>query len=274
MIYSIKQFPDKKFTDKMDLTRFIKKNFEDIKRAKLMEYKNNANKSVDISNLEANFTPKIEDITGDVIRVKAIINSTNVIDSHLDLHTRNAWNKSVKENKTTYILQEHANKFTHVISKKGKNLNESMNFKDFGFDDMEFTANISDFILKREDNPFMFDQYATGKVSNHSVGMLYVLGKLELAIYDEDSEKNMEFFEKYKAQAINPEVADDNGYFWVVSEAVKREGSAVVFGSNPITPTLSVENYEPSAGHSQSNKTKPSNDTSNELIKFINLLNI
>ena len=270
MIYSIKQFPDKKFTDKMDLTRFVKKNLEDIYRSKLMEYKNNANKIVDISNLEANFTPKTGDITGDVIRVKAIINSTNIIDSHLDLHTRNTWNKSVKENKTTYILQEHANKFTHVISRKGKNINESMNFKDFGFDDMDFTANISEFILKREDNPFMFDQYAQGKVSNHSVGMLYVLGKLELAIYDEDSEKNMAFFEKYKEQAINPEVADDNGFFWVVSEAVKREGSAVVFGSNPITPTLEVLNYEPSAGHSDLNKYEPSNDTQDILKELFN----
>ena len=235
MIYSIKQFSDKKFTDKMDLTRFLKKNLEDVQRYKLNEYKNNANKSVDISNLEANFTPKIESITGDYIKVKSIINSTNIIDSHLDLHTRNTWNKSVNENKHTYVLQEHANKFTHVISKKGKNFNESMNFKDFGFGDMDFTANISEFILKREDNPFMFDQYVQGKVTNHSVGMLYVAGKIELAMYDEDSEKNMQFFDKYKEQAINPELADANGYFWVISEAVKREGSAVVFGSNPIT---------------------------------------
>lgn len=261
-MYSIKQIADKKFADKMDLTRFIKSNYSDIVRLKLAEYKNNVNKAVDINRLESNFTPKIEDISGDIIEVKALINSTNIIDSHLDLHTFKAWNKSVADNKSTYILQEHQNKFTHVLSRKGANSNEVMNFKDFGFGDMDFTANISTFTLKREDNPFMFDQYAQGKVTNHSVGMLYVMGKLGLAYYDEDSEKNMEFFEKYKAQAVNPEMADEYGYFWVVSEAVKREGSAVVFGSNPITPTLEVRNYEP-GNHSQSNKNEPSNDTQN-----------
>jgi hypothetical protein len=260
MSYSIKQFADKKFTDKMDLTRFIKQNLADIQKAKLIEYKNNANKAIDISNLEANFTPEIEEIKGDIIEVKALINSTNIIDSHLDLHTSKAWNKSVKDNKTTYVLQEHKNDFTHVISRKGLNTNEKFNFKDFGFSDMEFTGNLSTFTIKRNDNPFMFDQYAQGKVMNHSVGMLYVMGKLELAYYDEESEKNMSFFEKYKAQAVNPELADEHGYFWVVSEAVKREGSPVVFGSNPITPTLSVKNYEPS-NHSQSNKSEPSTDT-------------
>jgi len=272
-MYSIKQIPDKQFTDKMDLTRFIKKNFDDILRLKLMEYKNNVNKAVDINKLEANFNPNIEDITGNIIEVKALINSTNLIDSHLDLHTFKAWNKSVSDNKTTYVLQEHQNKFTHVMSRKAANTNEVMNFKDFGFEDMDFTANISTFQLKREDNPFMFDQYALGKVSNHSVGMLYVMGKIELAYYDEDSEKNMQYFERMKAQAINPDVADEYGFFWVVSEAVKREGSAVVFGSNPITPTLEVKNYEPQK-HSESNKNEPPQGTQNEVSKLFNLIKV
>jgi hypothetical protein len=148
-----------------------------------------------------------------------------------------------------------------------------MNFKDFGFGDMDFTANISTFTIKRDDNPLMFDQYAQGKVINHSVGMLYVLGKIELAYYDEDSEKNMNFFEKYKSQAVNPEMADEYGFFWVVLEAVKREGSAVVFGSNPITPTLSVKNYEPQK-HSESNKNEPPQGTQSEVEKLFNLIKV
>jgi hypothetical protein len=263
----------KKFADKMDRTRFIQKNMDDLFRLKLSEYKNNANKAIDINRLEANFAPQIEDITTDIIEVKALINSTNIIDSHLDLHTFKAWNKSVSDNKSTYILQEHQNKFTHVLSRKGANTNEVMNFKDFGFNEMDFTANISTFQLKREDNPFMFDQYAQGKVNNHSVGMLYVMGKIELAYYDEDSEKNMQYFERMKTQAINPEMADEYGFFWVVSEAVKREGSAVVFGSNPITPTLSVKNYEPRK-HSESNKSEPPLGTQNEVSKLLNLIKV
>jgi len=271
-MYAIKQIPDKKFTSKMDLTRFIKSNIDDIVRLKLAEYKNNVNKAIDINALESNFTPLIEDIKGDVIEVKAIINSTNIIDSHLDLHTFKTWNKSVTENKSTYMLQEHQGNFTHVMNRKGLNTNEVMNFNQFGFSDKEFTANLSTFTLSEKDNPFMFRQYAEGKVMNHSVGMLYVMGKLELAYYDEDSEKNMAFFERYKMEAVNPDVADEYGFFWVVTEAVKREGSAVVFGSNPITPTLYVKNYEP---REHSNIDEPLKNTQQiEMNKFIKSLNL
>ena len=274
MIYSIKQFPDKKFTDKMDLTRFIKKNFEDIQKAKLIEYKNNANKAIDINTLEANFTPKIEDITSDIIEVKALVNSTNIIDSHLDLHSFKTWNKSVKDNKSTYVLDQHENNLNTVLSRKGININEQMNFKDFGFKDMEFIANMSKFILNFKDNPKRFEQYAKGEITNHSVGMLYVMGKIELAYYDEESQKNMDFFEKVKSEALNPEIADVNGYVWYVSEAIKREGSPVVFGSNPITPTLEVKNYEPSNDTRKINKNEPPVGTQSEVEKLFNLINL
>jgi hypothetical protein len=45
--------------------------------------------------------------------------------------------------------------------------------------------------------------------------------------------------------AVNPEVANDYGYFWAVTTAKYVEGSAVVFGSNSATPTLSVKTSAP-----------------------------
>ena len=41
------------------------------------------------------------------------------------------------------------------------------------------------------------------------------------------------------------EQAEEQGYFWAVTQAKLIEGSAVVLGSNPITPTLSNKNDEP-----------------------------
>ena len=61
----------------------------------------------------------------------------------------------------------------------------------------------------------------------------------------EESKKEMDFFNEALSLAINPDVAKENGYVWLVREAKKREGSAVVWGSNPITPTLYIKNYEP-----------------------------
>lgn len=258
MIYTIKQFPDKKFTDKMDQTKFIQENLEELIAIKKAEYKTKSEPLITKELFEKEFTPQIEDITGDFIEVKTVINTTNVIDSHLDLHMPEIWNKTVKDNPFSHHLKQHENKFESVISKKARSFNETMNFKDLGLNiDFSTVANMNQFTMQRSKMPFMFDAYVNGDVEQHSVGMMYV--NLDIAYYDEDSEKQMDFFNEMKAKAINPEVADEYGYFWVVYEAKKREGSAVVFGSNSITPTLYVKNYEP--GSSSTRKNEPSNDT-------------
>ena len=242
-MYTIKQFPDKKFSDKMDLTRFIKDKEEELKKIKKATYKTDAS-VVFKSELKQDFEPQIEDIVSDTILVKAVINSTNIIDSHMDLHLDKIWNKTVKDNPFSHHLKQHEKIFESVISNKAKSYNEKTNFNKLGLNvDFKTVANINEFTLSREKMPFMFDTYKNGEVTQHSVGMMYV--DLEIAYYDEDSEKNMNFFNEMKQLAVNPEVADEYGHFWVVREAKKREGSAVVFGSNSVTPTLYVKNYEP-----------------------------
>lgn len=114
--------------------------------------------------------------------------------------------------------------------------------------------------------PFMFDAYKNGDVEQHSVGMMYV--NIDIAYYDEESQKNMDFFEEMKKFAVNPEVADEYGYFFVVYEAKKREGSAVVFGSNSVTPTLEVKNYVPSQ-NTRKNAPQKSTQILNELNKLV-----
>lgn len=260
MIYTLKQFPEKKFTDKMDQTRFIRENLSQLKALKMSEYKTDSDIMCKDGLQSKEFTPIIEDITSDIIEIKAVINTTNVIDSHMDLHVKGIWNKTVNDNPYTYHLKQHENMFESVLSSRAKNINEVMNFKDLGLNiDKEMEANINILTLEKSKNPFMFDQYVAGEVKQHSVGMIYV--NLELAWYDEDSKKDMDFFNWAKSEAINPEVADHYGYCWVVREAKKREGSAVVFASNSITPTLYVKNYEPQRS---TQKTEPEQSTQKE----------
>ena len=267
MNYSIKQAPDKTFTDKMDLTRFIKKNFDEIKQMKMAEYKFNSTAYVKDDLIKA-FEPVIEDISGDFIEVKTVINTTNIIDSHMDLHMPEIWNKTVKDNPYSHHLKQHEARFESVISNKAKSYNELSNFNLLGLNkDFSTVANINEFIIDRRKMQFMFDAYKNGDVKEHSVGMMYV--NLDIAYYDEDSQKNMDFFNKAKEMAVNPEVADEYGYVWVVYEGKKREGSAVVFGSNPATPTLYVKNYEP---QSSTRKHEPPQGTqkANILLNFLN----
>jgi hypothetical protein len=241
MKYRIKQL-SKGYETKMDLVKAIQKDMDSVFGKKKETYKTQGEAVLKSSMFNSRFEPKIE-VSTDIIEVKAVINTTNVIDSHLDLHMPKIWNKTVEDNPYSYHLKQHEGVFESVLSNKAKSYNEEMNFMELGLGiNFPTTANINQFTLKRSDNPLMFNKYAEGSVLQHSVGMFYV--NIELAMYDEDSEKNMAFFEMAKSNAINPEVADENGYVWVVTEAKKREGSAVVFGSNSITPTLHVIDYD------------------------------
>jgi hypothetical protein len=94
-------------------------------------------------------------------------------------------------------------------------------------------------VIKKDRNEFMFNQYKNGYVLNHSVGMRYV--KLYFC-YNNDSPEytsDKENFDKYYEKILNKE--DVGEYFWAVTEAKNIEGSAVVKGSNFLTPVLSVE---------------------------------
>ena len=200
------------------------------------------------------------------LQVKAVINTTNVMDSHDDVHLPNLWDKSLKENKNIMHLQEHQMKFDSIIS-DGKDLKasvETKTWKELGFGFKDNTqALIFDSTVKRSRNKYMHTQYADGHVKNHSVGMRYV--KLSLAINDEDAGSNFDTWEKYIGQVANKEAAEAQGYFWAVKEAKVIEGSAVPIGSNQFTPTLE-NNKEPV----QATPTEPAQATHiNEFKKLI-----
>lgn len=175
----------------------------------------------------------------DEIKVKVVMNTTNLIDSHQDLHVKNLWNKSINENKYNMHLQEHQMKYDHIIAdgEEVKVSAKEMSWSELGLQKAGFTqALIFESQIKRENNELMFKRYAKGKVRNHSVGMQYV--KLALAVNDPDYKEEFENWNKYLPLAVNPEKAEEVGYFWAVQEAKLIEGSAVPMGSNWMTPTL------------------------------------
>jgi hypothetical protein len=176
------------------------------------------------------------------IKIKAVINTTNWLDSHMDVHLPGIWSKSLQENKFLMHVQEHKSfEFDKIIS-EGDDLKASTQtytWKELGFNVAGKTeALVFDSNVKKERNPYMFNQYAKGYVKNHSVGMRYV--KIMMAINDEDYPTEKEIWDKYYPEIANKESADAMGFFWAVKEAQVIEGSAVPMGSNIITPTLSV----------------------------------
>lgn len=167
-------------------------------------------------------------------------------------------------------IQEHkSHEFSSIIASGDdlKAFTKTMTWKSLGYDVEGSTqALVFDSTVKRERNPYMFNQYSKGYVNNHSVGMRYV--KIFMAIDDDRYEEEKAVWDKYYPEITNKEEADASGVFWAVTEAKAVEGSAVPMGSNPITPTQSIKT-EPS----QDTPPKAVTDTFNitEAIKNINL---
>lgn len=179
-----------------------------------------------------------------MLNVKAAINTTNFLDGHGDVHIPGLWKKNLKEQTgNRYALECHQQKFENVMASGSdvRAYTKTMTWKSLGY---EFEGStevlIYDFDLKANRNAKMFEQYKNGWVYNHSVGMYYV--KAFFCVNSEEKwwRDEKENFDKYYPQIVNQEVADENGFFWAVTEAKTVEGSAVLFGSNSATPTLSV----------------------------------
>lgn len=247
------QFQNKEFATKKELFAFLVEN-----KAQLIAQKKAVKKEVDCSVLVApvrvsekvSAKKEIANTDPDVMKVVCVINTTNFLDSHNDLHLPGIWEKSIKENKMIMHLQEHEMEFEKIIS-EGKDLNvytKQYKWSELGYPYKGTTeALVFESTIRRKRNEFMFEQYSNGWVKNHSVGMYYV--KMAMAINDEDYPNEYEAWNKYYPEIANPETADERGYFWYVLEAKCVEGSAVPIGSNTATPTLETGKNEPLGTH-------------------------
>ena len=175
------------------------------------------------------------------LHIKAVINTTNLYDSHEDVHIPNLWKKTLQEKRKIYLLQEHTMKFDHVISRDVKASTEQIAWKSLGYKyEGETQALVFDANVTVKDNPYMFDLYKRGLVDQHSVGMQYV--NLFLCINSEESwaKEYKDAWDKYISYVANKEQIK-SGVFYAVTEAKLIEGSAVLLGSNPATPTIETE---------------------------------
>lgn len=237
---------DKSFTDKQAMFTALRENKEVLIAQKKM-----ITKECD----SVCFVHKVEDSKGEVIKADSVnldgvstlkmdlvINTTKIMDSHSDVHLDGIWNKSVKEQKNLYLLQEHKMTFANIITDKVKASVKSLDWSELGASfEGKTEALVFGSEVSKDRNPFMFEQYAKGFVKNHSVGMRYI--KLELALNSESKydKEEKEVWDKHISIVANKEDAERQGYFWAVSEAKIIEGSAVPIGSNKITPVLSIE---------------------------------
>lgn len=213
-----------------------------------------------------------EDIASRSLKVKVVINATNMLDSHNDVHLPGIWKKSLQQNKFPLHLQEHEMDFDKVIAdgEDVKVYTQRVTWKSLGYDYPGSTEVLKhESVILGERNPFMFNQYLKGWVRNHSVGMQYV--NMLFCVNSEEKywAEEKDNWEKYLPEIVNQQDAIDKGFFWAIAEAKYIEGSAVVKGSCPATPTQEVTEITGAADSTPKN-IAPGNSTQTKSI-FSNL---
>tara|TARA_R110000851_G_scaffold51794_3_gene122682 strand:+ start:2643 stop:3467 length:825 start_codon:yes stop_codon:yes gene_type:complete len=239
-----------KFETKNEQFAFLKKNVITLiaqKKARMKKAKNGFNNPIlsieKFEKVKAKKNAGSSEQNDEYIIVKAVISTTNIRDSHKDVHLPNWAKKSIKENKSIMHVQEHKmQEFSKIIS-DGEDLEvytENFKWKDLGFDfEGKTEALIFRSKVRRERNPEMYKNYTKGWVKNHSVGMVYMKIFLAIDSKEEDYKEEKANFDKYIDTIANKEEVVKDGYYWGVSEAKVIEGSSVPAGSNFATPTIS-----------------------------------
>jgi hypothetical protein len=182
-----------------------------------------------------------------------IINSTNWLDSHDDVHLRGCYKKTVEEQQgKVYFIDNHQNKNTQSIITYKSDIRmfyDDVEWKTLGKNFKGETQALIFEIAKENITDWALKIMQKEKDIQCSLAMKY--GKIFFAVNSEEKEyiKNRDNYEKYKDQIINQEDLEKTGYFFGVQEIqIMGEGSMcpIMGGSNSATTI-----YQP----------KPSDDT-------------
>ena len=175
-----------------------------------------------------------------------VINTTNYLDSHGDVHFKGIWNKSAKEQQgNIFYLVNHSLEIGKVIAypKDVQISVKEIKWSDIGkeyegtTEALIFKTNVFDYSNKDAANVI-----AQKLPAENSVRMQYVKIKLAMNSTAKGDEQNKAYYDNKINEVANKEVAEEQGYFWGIEEAkISREGSMVLLGSNDATPIIYID---------------------------------
>ncbi len=205
-----------------------------------------------------------------VLKRTIVLNTYNWLDSHGDVHLTGTFGKSINErgNKIPH-LHDHVFQLDARVGKPISFSEKEISWRELGASKTGMTtALFMESEIRKSFNEKVYNDYLKNEIDQHSVAMRYV--KVELAINDADEyPKEKAVWDKVIGLLGNRKQAEEQGFFWAVSEAALIEGSAVLLGSNELTPTL--------GGKTQPFKStevepEPSTVDTQSLVKAINKL--
>ena len=203
------------------------------------------------------------------------VNTTNVLDSHGDLHVKGLWNKSVKDQQgKNYLVTDHKMELSNVVAKKE---NIEMFVSDIAYSSINksFDGSTQALIYKvaKSDiiNPLAKEWLESKSDIEASVRMQYVNVELAMNSTAKSDKEEKKVFDTYINEVANKGDFEEIDYFWVVKEAKNiGESSLVLAGSNGATGI--INEAEPIT--SINNKNQPSNDTEAEIVDNLNDYNL
>ena len=129
-------FDKSKFETSKDLHKFLVENKEQLITQKRAVMKHGD--GIGAAGIRVMKTANKAEPTGqdDSVQVLAVINTTNVLDSHDDVHIPGLWDKTLKENRRIMHIQEHKAEFDKIIASREdlKAYANEYTFKELGFD--------------------------------------------------------------------------------------------------------------------------------------------
>lgn len=202
-----------------------------------------------------------------------VVNSSNILDSHKDVHLQGNWEKTVKEQQgRVYLVFDHKLLRSEIVAMKEdiEMFTEIIPFSAIGKNYQGDTYCLiykvkKDKIVNSEAKEWLEKGYNF----EASVRMQYMDIILCLNSNSEEDKREKENFDKYYPLIANKEDFEEIKYFWGVKQAKNTmESSLVMFGSNPATGTIQENKTEP-LKDTQNEKEAVKNDTS-DIINFYN----
>ena len=271
--------PYKEFKDWNDAFDFLAKNEKKIIDKKKGLIHESAHKFIPENPLNTNkhlLVNKLESVKGAIDfeenKYYPIINTTNILDSHRDVHINGIWNKSAREkNRKIYYVFDHELKSLSIIA-KAKDVEIKViktTFKDLGYD-LEKDTEALTFVFEK--NSIIHEKaeiFLEDDQMQNSVKMRYINVKLCMNSDNVQHKAYLDNYNKYYDSIANKGDYEEEElkYFYAILEAeILHEGSLVPLGSNKYTPIK----YFNEAASSTSQKNEPTEVTQIDWNKVIN----
>lgn len=208
-------------------------------------------------------------IQGDDNYYYIAVNSTNILDSHKDVHLDGIWNKSVKERQNkNYLVLDHKMEVSNTVVKKEYVEMFTMNlpFSAVGKNyEGEGEFLIYKFPKDKVINPIAKEWLESKDAIESSVRMQYVKVLLAMNSSNKADAEEKATYDANIEKIANKSDYEEIDYFFAVKEAKNvGESSLVLAGSNHVTGVIQIENKEEAVIDTSEIKEEPTQVTQSE----------